>query len=1423
MINKYRLYQKNIKFSQLLNLNDFILLIPILLIALFLRIDGMDWDQGFLFHPDERALLMHTYDIHFPNFTNIFLLLDPNNSPMNPHWFPYGGLPIYLLKISGNILTLGSDPSLVALSKIGRSISVIADIGTIFFSFLIARKWHNRMTGFLTAIFISTCILHIQLSHFFAVDTLLTFFTTSSLWFMIQHAKNYKFYNGTISAILVGFAISTKISAMPILFPIIIANYIHTTNKVNNINSVNQAAAYVKSLTILLFIIGTTFFVTSPYAILDFNNFFGDIKEQSLMARGILDYPYTRQYANTTPYIYQLTQHIKTSMFPPLGILCWIGFGLIGVLNWKKNSTNIILMSWILPFLLITGSFQVKFLRYLLPVTPILILYGAQFLVLILEWSKSKIKFSTITSISLGLIIIFTTYYAFAFNSIYSNPHSATSSSEWLQENAPPNSIILKEHWEEGLPNLNNFQIRELPMYEDDNEIKFKSITHNLSEANYLVFFSHRLYGTIPRLSNRYPLSEEFYNLLFSEKLGYNLVHYSKSYPSGLGVTFRDDTFSRINVPLPNLLRQSSGKDFSINMGFLDESFTVYDHPLVLIYENKKKYTEKKLFEIITNSTAQEQNIFSDRSQVANKNYSNSPDMSNIVNLDNSSTVKNLLIWLGVLYLIFFTISPISFLLFQQIPDKGYGLSKILGILILSYLTWILSSIQILPHSRITIMLCLVLLSTCSLAIFIFIKYEILKFIKINWKLIAFYEGIFLLSFMCFLIIRSMNPDLWHPFRGGEKPMDLAYMNAIVRSIFMPPYDPWFAGKDMEYYYFGHFITGTIVKLTRILPTTAYNFAIPTFFALSGTALFSIGYNLAKLSEKHIYAPLKQSSGPVISGILTLFFGLIIGNFHSLFQLSKMGLSIIKQVPLSKFDYWAPSRMMPPDPPGFEITEFPFFTFLFGDLHAHLMAIPLTILAIGIALNIFISQKTAIRDKHIYISILFLALTLGALRITNAWDSPTYFILGLIAIIANQYLTRNKSDHTWIKQAIIFSILLASLTLVIWFPYSTDSTTNQLNFKLTSSHTSILQFLSINGLFLYSCIIFLLSIIIKSIVPELISVLKINKFYYLLLIPLFTFPITVAFFGYGLISILSTISLFIVLVITHLLGNPGQKKNKTTDNNSGTVIHIVIFPLILILLAFALAIAVDIVVLKTDIGRMNTVFKYYMQIWILLSIGSGYAIWYTVFSNNNLGKLSSYKKIWLFGFCILFLSSLIYPISGTNARISDRFTNLPLSLDGTNYMTKAVYEDINGPISLINDLKAIKWILKNINGTPIILEGHTPNYRWGGRISIYTGLPTVIGWDWHQRQQRCGTLECIEVTNRISDVNLIYSTKNTDQALRLIEKYQIELIYIGELERIYYPELGLAKFKSLQKIGAFTELYNNYPVIIYKATNKQNN
>jgi len=147
------------------------------------------------------------------------------------------------------------------------------------------------------------------------------------------------------------------------------------------------------------------------------------------------------------------------------------------------------------------------------------------------------------------------------------------------------------------------------------------------------------------------------------------------------------------------------------------------------------------------------------------------------------------------------------------------------------------------------------------------------------------------------------------------------------------------------------------------------------------------------------------------------------------------------------------------------------------------------------------------------------------------------------------------------------------------------------------------------------------------------------------------------------------------------------------------------------------------------------------------------------------------------------------------------------------YMRFAKYDDRSGEIDLSTDLEGIEWLRGNVQGSPVILEGVTPMYRWGSRVSIYTGLPTVIGWQWHQEQQRWGYRK--DISSRLTDVRTIYSTENFQEALELIFKYEVEYIYIGQLEWIYYPREGLEKFTS-NKSDQLQRVFSNSAVTIYK-------
>ena len=233
--------------------------------------------------------------------------------------------------------------------------------------------------------------------------------------------------------------------------------------------------------------------------------------------------------------------------------------------------------------------------------------------------------------------------------------------------------------------------------------------------------------------------------------------------------------------------------------------------------------------------------------------------------------------------------------------------------------------------------------------------------------------------------------------------MDFAYLNAVLRSTTMPPLDPWFAGGALNYYYYGQFMVATVIRATGIPSAVAYNLAVPLFFALTAGAAFSLGYNITEGARRWLRRAIRPPRWSAIAaGGAAVAMTVVLGNLHGGGQLLRGAVS--------NFDFWAPTRMMPPDPPGFEITEFPFFTFLFADLHAHLMAMPLALLAIGLCLNTVLLSRRGIPPWRFALSFALLALTAGAMAITNTWDFPTYVGLGAVSIVSGSVAGVSTSE-----------------------------------------------------------------------------------------------------------------------------------------------------------------------------------------------------------------------------------------------------------------------------------------------------------------------------------------------------------------------------------------------------------------------------
>ena len=784
---------------------------------------------------------------------------------------------------------------------------------------------------------------------------------------------------------------------------------------------------------------------------------------------------------------------------------------------------------------------------------------------------------------------------------------------------------------------------------------------------------------------------------------------------------------------------------------------------------------------------------------------------SQIVSKESRANQYPLPHWIGYLALISLISFPISYQLFSRFDDKGYLLGKTVGLLAICFITWFLSSLHLLSFGRSTLWVAIGIVTLVSMSITVRVYRDIWTYFKNNWVKILSLETLFLGLFLIFILIRMMNPDLWHPYRGGEKPMDLAYLNAVVKSTYMPPYDPWFSGGYLNYYYWGQFIVASLIHLTGITTEVAYNLAIATFFALASCSAYSIGRNLITGNRKTNMIP------PAVAGVISMFFVCLIGNLDGLYQVwdsIRFGSNI-----LTDFDYWRSSRMMPPDPPGHEITEFPFFTFLFADLHAHLISIPFTLLVLGISLQITLNNTKQVLWKQLA-NLSFLGLAVGCLAAINTWDVPVYASVVIGALLIGEIRQTGGLGILIFFRTFGKSAYAMSVSYLLFLPYHLNTVTFFNSIERTTNTTTFLQFFSIHGLFLtivlswcaYSLYPFIIKFLRMWVSPKYFLAKTYSSHPKFLLITLVAL-LTITYVAVGTLSgtfggaiPISVLVIFLLCIACFFI----FKKSKSSYSDA-------FFPCLLAIGAFFVAIGVDIWRIEGDIDRMNTVFKFYLQIWIILGIAASYFL-YRLLNRTQFRSKAAILFPWIILIILLGSGSLIYTTIGTIDRTQDRFSSSKtlFTLNGYAFTETSIYEDENGDIDLSADMTAINWIRENIPGSPIILEGITPSYRWGSRVSTHSGLPTVIGWEWHQQQQRWEHQN--EINARMNDVDAIYTTPGFQVARDLLDKYRIKYIFVGEVEKLYYPAIGLEKIYSGLD-GKLEKIYDQHGVVIMKVKN----
>jgi uncharacterized membrane protein len=252
--------------------------------------------------------------------------------------------------------------------------------------------------------------------------------------------------------------------------------------------------------------------------------------------------------------------------------------------------------------------------------------------------------------------------------------------------------------------------------------------------------------------------------------------------------------------------------------------------------------------------------------------------------------------------------------------------------------------------------------------------------------------------------------------------------------------------------------------------------------------------------------------------------------------------------------------------------------------------------------------------------------------------------------------------------------------------------------------------------------------------------------------------------------------------------------------------------------ALALTLFVELFVLQGDIGRMNTVFKFYLQAWSFLGISAAASLFW--FLEIVDAWKPRWSNAWGVAAAALVIGASLYPMTAGLAKIRDRMVpSAPRGLDGMAYMQTATYAETWGTMELGADYKAIRWLQEHVIGSPVIVEANNRGlYRWGSRMTIYTGLPGVVGWEWHQQQQRA-VLPGTVVTNRILEIEEFYRTTDPEEARAFLAKYNVGYIIVGQQERGMYAGPGLDKFAAQEGI-LWQEVYRDGGTVIYQSACK---
>lgn len=783
------------------------------------------------------------------------------------------------------------------------------------------------------------------------------------------------------------------------------------------------------------------------------------------------------------------------------------------------------------------------------------------------------------------------------------------------------------------------------------------------------------------------------------------------------------------------------------------------------------------------------------------------------------------IVWWLVLLCLGIIAYPVTGLIFGRFHDGGYIFSKAIGLAFAGMLMWYLSSLHIMKFNALNSRICVVLCLLIGIALCV-VTVHLQKTKPDSWyvrtcgyritekKLFAALksEVIFLFFFVIWCYLRGFKPEAY----GTEKFMDYGFMAVMDRCDYMPPEDLWMSGKNINYYYVGQYIATYMTKLCGSGVEYGYNLMLMTLAAFGFSMPFSLGNNLirtflkdfgkkkrtegaadAKERAKKVH-PFMRALLPGVTGTIAGLAVSMAGNMHFiLFRHIIPALQRFAGFPEDEVEkFWFPNstRYIGYNPATSDKTihEFPSYSFILGDLHAHVINIMfvLTVLAMLFAWLLYRKEKMdalraggrferdSILCEAFHPMILLLGFFIGMFHTTNFWDFPIYFVVaGAVILFSNAVIYQFSTDT--IKLTALQAVLVLFISKVVCLPFTINFDQISTQIRLNYYRTPIQQLAVLWGLPIVLIVIFLWDRYTDAYRSGLLTGYKYAS-NGTRIINTEALKMAKADKESGMISLM-------------------PEKNKVFQFIESLQVSD-LFIATIGLCAIGLVMIPEWIYVKDiyegDYKRANTMFKLTYQSYIMFGICISYILIKLV-----LFARSSFQKAAGIMLALCFLTTLGYFGNAVNSWFGDIDRSRYKGLDATAFLEKENKQDA----------EAIAWMKENLTGRPVVLECWGASYTFYERISAMTGFPTVLGWQTHEWLWRSdGTAGFPRIVDeRRNDVLTIYFSKEEEVVRQLIEKYNIEYIYVGSSERKCLNDDTISRiYNSASSSNDFSEEIN---------------